>query len=280
MIRPARKPVFAVAIFAAMTGAAILPAVPAMADTRLQERFYNPNEVVTIRGRVKVQATIQFGDEERIENVAVGDSTAWQITPNKRASLLFVKPLSPAAKTNMTVVTNKHTYLFDLVANPKNRPLYVLKFTYPAPEVDPAEEARLAAAANPPESASALELQAARDPYAVADPARLNFNWESKGNAALLPARTYDDGEATFLTWPVGNAVPAILTRNADGQEGPVNFTIRGETVVVQDVPNEIILRIGDESATLTNMGAKIGSDRAAQALQEAVPNAPNKEAL
>ncbi len=284
MIRLARKPVFAAAIFAAMTSAAVLPAVPAMADTRLQERFYNPNEVVTIRGRTKVQATIQFGDDERIENVAVGDSTAWQITPNKRASLLFVKPLSPSAKTNMTVVTNKHTYLFDLVASPKNRPLYVLKFTYPEPEVDPAEEARLAAAAdaaaNPRQSANALELQAARDPYAVADPARLNFNWESKGNAALLPARTYDDGEATFLTWPAGNAVPAILTRNADGQEGPVNFTIRGETVVVQDVPREIILRIGDESATLTNMGTKIGSDRASKARQEAALNAPNKEAL
>ena len=181
MIRPDRKAVFADALIASMLGAT---ATPAMADTRLQERFYNPNEIVIIRGRTKVQATIQFGDDERIENVAVGDSTAWQITPNKRASLLFVKPLSPTAKTNMTVVTNKHTYLFDLVASPKNRPLYVLKFTYPKPAVNPAEEARLAAAATPRETASALELQAARDPYAVADPARLNFNWASNGNPA------------------------------------------------------------------------------------------------
>ncbi|MEO9462280.1 MAG: TrbG/VirB9 family P-type conjugative transfer protein [Marinomonas sp.] len=270
MIRPARKAVFAAALTAAILGAS---AMPALADARLQTRFYNPNEVVTIRGRTKVQATIQFGDDERIENVAVGDSTAWQITPNKRASLLFVKPLSPTAKTNMTVVTNKHTYLFDLVASPKNRPLYVLKFTYPEPEIDPAEEARLAAAAPPPESANALELQAASDPYAVADPARLNFNWASNGNPALLPKRTYDDGEATFLTWPAGGAVPAILTRNAEGQEGPVNFTVRGETVVVQDVPKEIILRIGDESATLVNMGtnqsAKLGPDRAQRMRQE-----------
>jgi hypothetical protein len=39
----------------------------------------------------------------------------WQITPNRRASLLFVKPLPGAHRTNMTVVTDKRTYLFDLV---------------------------------------------------------------------------------------------------------------------------------------------------------------------
>ncbi len=36
---------------------------------------------------------IEFGHGERIENVAVGDSSAWQVTPNKRANLLFLKPL-------------------------------------------------------------------------------------------------------------------------------------------------------------------------------------------
>ena len=239
-----------------VAGALALPvAAPAQADSRLQERFYNPDEVVTIRGRARVQATIQFGEGETIENVAVGDSTAWQITPNKRANLLFVKPLSASASTNMTVVTNKHTYLFDLVASPKHRPLYVLRFTYPEPGIDPAEEARLAAAANPPETANAIELQAARDPYAVVDPALLNFAWRGTGAVALLPDETYDDGDAVFLKWAAGKAVPAILTRNEAGEEGPVNFTVRGETVVVQDVPRELILRTGEETATLTNTG-------------------------
>lgn len=245
---------------AALFGGAILPASPAIADSRLQERLYDPNEVITIRGRVKVQATITFGEDESIENVAIGDSASWQVTPNKRANLLFVKPLSPSAATNMTVVTNKHTYLFDLIASPRHKPLYVLKFTYPEPEPDPEQEARLAAAANPPEQANAIEIAAASDPYAVVDPAKLNFNWQATGDAKLLPARTYDDGEAVFLTWPEGQAVPAILTRNEDGVEGPVNFTVRGETVVVQDAPRELILRTGDDSAILINLAP----DRAA----------------
>lgn len=227
-------------------------AAPAMADARLVERLYDPAAVVKIEGRTKVQATIQFAEDESIENVAIGDSAAWQVTPNKRANLLFVKPLEPTASTNMTVVTNKRTYLFDLVANPRARALYVLKFTYPD---EPKEEPETQLAAAPAETVSPVEIAAATDPYAVVDPAELNFAWTGKGDKGLLPARTYDDGSATFLAWPAGHAVPAILVKDAEGTEGPVNFTVRGDVIVVDGVPREIVLRSGKEAATLTNTG-------------------------
>ncbi|MDC0887274.1 TrbG/VirB9 family P-type conjugative transfer protein [Altererythrobacter sp.] len=218
-------------------------------DSRLIELEYDPGRVVTIEGRTKVQATIQFGDGEAIENVAIGDSTTWQVTPNKRANLLFVKPLAATARTNMTVVTNKRTYLFDLVASPRNKPLYILTFTYPKEEAAKAEQVAQA------ERASALELTAASDPYAVVDPAALNWAWQTGGDSKLFPVRIFDDGEATFVEWRAGEAVPAILVKDFKGTEGPVNFTVRGNTVVVDGVPSEIILRSGDESATLTNTG-------------------------
>src|SRR5690606_27195983 len=100
----------------ALLAAALLAAIgaPALAeDARIVERMYDPNEVVRVEGRAGVQATIRFAEDEHIENVAVGDSQKWQVTPNKRANLLFVKPLTERAMTNMTVVTDKHTYLFD-----------------------------------------------------------------------------------------------------------------------------------------------------------------------
>jgi type IV secretory pathway VirB9-like protein len=99
-------------------------------NPRLVTKVYDATKVVKIHGRPGVQATIAFADDERIENVAVGDSEKWQITPNKRANLLFARPLDPAASTNMTVVTDKRTYLFDLVATAKNQPVYMLRFTY------------------------------------------------------------------------------------------------------------------------------------------------------
>ncbi len=227
-------------------------------DPRLVTMVFDESQVYTVRGKTRVQTTIKFAPDEAIQNVAVGDSNAWQIQPNQAQSILFVKPLETNARTNMTVVTSERTYLFDLVASPRNRPLYVLQFRYPELEAAQAaaalaaaeEEARAEADIGEP---NAVELAAANDPYAVADPALLNFDWEGDGESDLLPARAYDDGEAVFLTWPAGSTIPAILITNADGDEGPVNFTVRGETIVLDMVPAQIILRSGGDSATLTN---------------------------
>lgn len=221
------------------------------ADDRLVTHPYAMDEVVRIDGQLGVQATIGFGEDELIENVAVGDSAKWQITPNKRANLLFVKPLEANARTNMTVVTDRHTYFFDLVASARAKPVYFLRFTYP-------EEERLAAAKAAEERQLALneleqDLLSGDPASAPVDPAMLNFAWARKGDAALMPSRIYDDGNATYLTWPAKQTVPAILVENEEGVEGPVNYTVRGDTIVIGEVPGRIVLRSGKSSATLEN---------------------------
>ncbi len=219
-------------------------ATPANAaiDPRLASRAYNPDEVVRIEGRLGIQASIAFAEDEHIENVAVGDSNSWQITPNKRANQLFVKPLSGRARTNMTVVTDRHTYLFDLVASPAGNVVYLLRFTYP---LEPKDEGQKQVAAGMTEE----EQQAVKQ--APVDPAVLNFAWRAKGKANLLPSRVYDDGTATYVTWAAGTPVPAILVHDALGKEGPVNFAVRGDVIVIDGVPKLIVLRSGRDSATL-----------------------------
>ena len=234
-----------------------LAATPALADPRLQEVMYDEMAIFTLPGRVNVQASIVFGDDETIENVAIGNSQTWQVTPNKRANILFVKPLEARASTNLTVVTTKRTYLFDLVASPSAKPVYVLRFNYP---VDPAEKTKQAEMAQ-----AEVQQEAEADPFASVDPADLNFAWNGEGDAALLPERAFDDGVATFLTWPTGRDVPAILVTNAKGDEGPVNYTVRGETIVIDGVPNTIVLRSGEDSATLVNTGPQRSATELAQ---------------
>ena len=117
-----------------------------------------------------------------------------------------------------------------------------------------------------------MEVAAASDPYAVLDPAELNFAWASQGKRELLPERIFDDGDATFLAWPLDTALPAILIRDADGTEGPVNFAVRGDVIVVDGVPREIILRSGEDSATLTNEGPA----RPAKSIQSALAEGPS----
>lgn len=237
---------------ATATLALCLAALPAQADERLVQHAYAENEVVRIDGRTGVQATIAFGKNEAIENVAVGNSQTWQITPNKRADLLFVKPLEASARTNMTVVTNRHTYFFDLVASPKGRPLYMLRFTY---KEEPAET--VTGAPGTPQVAGLdadEQALATGDPAAMpTDPAALNFEWKKLGAAKLLPTRIYDDGNSTYLLWPEKTSVPAILMTNEKGDEGPVNYAVRGAMIVIDAVPDNLILRSGKASAELVN---------------------------
>ncbi|MDE8650143.1 TrbG/VirB9 family P-type conjugative transfer protein [Novosphingobium album (ex Liu et al. 2023)] len=242
----ARIPAVTISAATVLAGAALLAlAGPVHADERLTERLYSENEVVRIDGKLGVQATIAFDENESIENVAVGDSQTWQITPNKRANLLFVKPLEAGARTNMTVVTDKHTYFFDLIASAKARPLYMLRFTYPKEKTPPAELAGLTAAEQ-----AALTADAGQAPV---DPAMLNFAWKRDGDSRIQPSRIYDDGNATYLLWADKQAVPAILVRNEKGDEGPINYAVRGNTIVIDDVPRTILLRAGKARAMLEN---------------------------
>ncbi len=243
MIRPAL-------LATALTLAAATPAHAR--DARLATRLFNPDEVVQIEGRIGIQASIAFAEDEHIENVAIGDSTSWQVTPNKRTNLLFVKPLAARARTNMTVVTDRRTYFFDLVAGQGGNPLYVLRFKYPAePKTDLLPKLAGGQALTSDE-AKAIEAGPADRPV---DPALLNFAWRTQGKTNLLPARIYDDGTSTYLTWASDRALPAIQVRDEKGTEGPVNFAVRGDVIVVDGVPGVIILRSGREMATLVNKG-------------------------
>ena len=240
----------------------------ASSDPRLVDHMFNANEVVRIEGRLGVQATITFDDDEHIENVAIGDSTSWQITPNKRANLLFVKPLEATARTNLTVVTDRHTYLFDLVASPKSRPLYVLRFKYPdAPKKEPVQQAAL----------NGVE-QDAIEGVAPVDPAALNFAWAPKGDGKLLPRRIYDDGNATYLSWGPKQDIPAILITSPTGEEGPANYAVQGDVIVIDTVPGIIVLRSGRDSATLENQGKPAAAAPTADKSARLAASQPGRE--
>lgn len=255
--------------------AACLVATPALAgDARLLTHRYNAEEVVRVQGKLGVQASIAFADDELIENVAIGDSASWQVTPNKRANLLFVKPLSPRARTNMTVVTDRRTYFFDLVSAAGGAPLYVLRFTYPdEPRLNPSRPGTA-----PAQAMNAEEAQAAATPPAEAqpDPAKLNFAWRARGKEKLLPSRIYDDGTSTYLTWPAKALLPAMQIKDDKGVEGPVNYAVRGEVLVVEGVPDVIVLRSGKEVAELQRLAPPRSTETAlATASQTPEPKAP-----
>jgi type IV secretion system protein VirB9 len=121
-----------------------------MGDPAADDRHV-ADQVFQIRAATGYQVSIEFGSDERIESVAVGDSGAWQATANRRGQPLFVKPIQSGVSTNMTVVTDVRIYAFDLMPGGSgDRPI---RFDLRYPGANPVETAGrgpAGAAAGPP----------------------------------------------------------------------------------------------------------------------------------
>ena len=211
-------------------------------DMRLLTLPYNPDGVVRLEGCLNFQTMIGFAPGELVENVGLGDSSQWQVTPNKKSDLLFVKPLMAHAFSNMSVVTNKRNYSFELHNAPeadcaKGRVVYTLRFAYP-----PDAPSGTAAPAGPVDPNAFLPL-----------PEKRNTAYTYSGNADLVPMRAFDDGVSTYFKWSDGISTPAVYALNADNSESIVNYASRGDYFVVEQVARAFVLRRGDEKAVLYN---------------------------
>ncbi len=207
------------------------------AEQRIETVEYAENAVVTIDGCLNFQTTVMFGPGEQIENVGLGDANQWQVMPNRRADLLFVKPLAARAFSNMTVVTARHIYNFELRVAPEaacrqGKVVYTLRFHYPD----------IPAASTKADTDSVLPL-----------PEKRNSAYTYSGDKELVPFRVFDDGKSTYFMWTKGVATPAIYMVGFDKKESLVNYANRGEYVVVDLVSKTFVLRRGEQSVTLFN---------------------------
>ncbi|KQN21199.1 hypothetical protein ASE86_14575 [Sphingomonas sp. Leaf33] len=212
----------------ALTLAALLLALPATAQTeplppppgsvRVQTIDYVEDRVIYVQGTPGYQTTIEFGGDERIETVSVGDSTAWQVTANKRGDHLFVKALSSGVASNMVVVTDRRLYTFDLtpLSGPVSEMAYAIRFRY-APAAESATEAGAA--------------QATVGRYRV------------HGDRALRPDAISDDGTHTYIEWPASATLPAIYAIDGDGKEIVATGAMRDGVYVVDSVASRLIFR-------------------------------------
>jgi type IV secretion system protein VirB9 len=212
------------------------PGAAPAADPRIRTLFYDPNRVVRLDAVLGYEMMVQFAPDERIENVAIGEGSTWQVTPNKEANLLFIKPMDHAAHTNMTVVTDRRAYLFELTARDVlgvgAQPMtYVLRFAYPPPPV-------MATPAPPPKPAP---------------PERRNTAYAYTGARDLVPSAVFDDGRFTYFQWPPSAATPAVFVVGADGQESLAEYSHRDGFQVVEQLAPRFRLRDGKKVTTVVN---------------------------
>jgi type IV secretion system protein VirB9 len=213
------------ALASAPLAAQVRPQAVPGGDPRFQSVAYAPNQVVLLEGAPGYQITLELSPDEKAETIAIGDSTAWQVTPNRRGDLLFIKAVS-GASTNMTVMTNARTYLFDLSAGSPSSMAYTVRFTYP-----------------PPAAAAEEEL---------ADPAA-EGRYRLGGDKPLRPSEISDDGIHTYIRWPRDRALPAVYAVTDGGQEMLVNGMMREDDLfVIDSISRKLVFRIDGNVATAT----------------------------
>lgn len=252
-----------IAFTAPVAWAANIP-VPVATDSRIKTMVYSENDVFSVVAHFGYQSNIEFAKNEEIETISVGNRMGWQIVTSGRR--MFIRPTLANARTNMTVITSKRAYQFDLVAvsavySPHEELSYVIRFYYPDEKssIDPlssyeAEPSGAHSAAGYPVSSVPAGSASMASAPVQGGAGGENYNYSYTGEESLAPLKVYDDGAATYFKFAPAVSSPRILAL-VGGKEVALNATREGEFWVVSSVGSQFVVRDGDKSACIFNEG-------------------------
>lgn len=236
--------IFFLGLVTATKALAIREPRPTAIDSRIRVLVYNPDDVFKFTGYYGYQASIELAKDEEIVSISMGDTTAWQIVP--AGFRLFIKPMEQDATTNMTLITNKRTYFFELYAEEADDirdpdMVFNVRFLYPDEDVEDSIKTYKTALSGPD----------------LSHPEKYNFNYSISGYEDVAPIKVYDDGEFTYLQFRDKNAeVPAIFAVDDDFRESMVNYHMSPSTpnlIIVEQVFRKLTVRYGKKLVCIFN---------------------------
>jgi type IV secretion system protein VirB9 len=212
-------------------------------EKKFRSYVYNPNDVYRYIGHYTYEGFIEFEEGETVATISMGDPSLWLF--EHLGNRLFLKPIgNDSSETNMTVITNKKIYHFELTAREAtglNDPdlIFVAKFFYPDERDKNIIEFAKAPASNNPD---------------MRDLSAYNFNYQYVGEPSIAPVKVFDNGEFTYFEFGTKNAdIPAIFSVDASGYESLVNFRASGPYIIVERVSPQFSLRNGGSIVCVYN---------------------------
>lgn len=233
---------------------------PIGGENRIKIINYTPNTVFKFVGHYEYQSIIEFSQEEEIETISMGTPTPWLLVP--AGNRIFLKPIEDNATTNMTVITNKRMYFFEMHAeeassvNDDNLN-FVVKFVYPDQFSGINNGSTIS-------TAGVSQLGSATGPD-MSHPEKYNFKYtiSTAVEGITEPLQVFDDGEFTYLKFPDINAeLPAVFLVDSEGKESLVNFRIDNNYLVIERVADRFTLRHGNDIVCVFNESGKYSKER------------------
>lgn len=223
-------------------------------DSRIRFVKYEPHNVVKILGHYGYSTHIQFAKGEKVINVALGDSSAWDVAPIRNH--IFLKPTREGAATNMTVITSRHVYNFYLEAQKattsqdNDDQFFQVSFRYPDQQAAKAKKlAKLYRQKQKKIDTKRLLDTTVHNPR--------NWDYVGCGDKAVTPNLVWDDGIFTYMKFDANRRMPAIfVVDGADGSGGEslVNSHVEGGVIVIHRTAKKFVLRRGNLVACVKNL--------------------------
>jgi len=222
---------------------AMKEAKPMAVDRRLGVITYSPFDVHKYIGYYGYQTSIIFAEDEAIETISMGDSSPWQMVPS--GNRLFLKPVDQDATTNMTLMTNKRIYYFELhakdAADINAEGLYfAIKFLYPD------DTDYITNSGGSSTLASSMPDLTNKSKY--------NFEYTISGDELISPIKIFDDNQFTYFEFKDKNSeLPAFFHVDSSAHESLVNYRIVGNYLVVEAVGERFSLRYNKQIVCVYN---------------------------
>lgn len=248
------KYILGIAILTVCAYSGALAYLPVPTDSRIKTLIYNENDVYHIVVHYGYQSSIEFAKNEDIEATSLGTSYAWKYSTVGRR--LFITALEGSAHTNMTVITNRRTYHFDLESKDPGEGVddelvYVVRFFYPDADFDKA-----APVVDTQKFLPEKNIAPAGKTTTAADKAN-NYNYSLTGPESISPIKVFDDGKNTYLKFKNNNAnIPNIFIVDASGKEVRTGYSRDGEYIVIKKPVKKLVLRLQNDLVTVYNEGA------------------------
>lgn len=250
------------------------PVFAEVADTTVQRIAYDKHTTTLIKAKHGFVTHIDLAADEHIvkDGVGGGDGDNWIVSANVGSNFILLKPKKNAHNCNLTVKTDKRSYVFDLRVlshRAADKGTWHVAFNYENEPLTPTEIKQQMAQT---ELAQIKALQALPPPVKNTYYS-MQVMPQSEG---IAPKAAWDDGNFTYLYLPNHREIPAVFKVTVAGngstnneitsngitrheiisQESMVNTHMEGDNkdiLVIHGVAKQYVLRLSQQVVGIWN---------------------------